>query len=253
MSDALCFLERAGCEGGGKGILCSIEKTFTLSTVDTMRICMSEAIDIRVEIIRASDSKKAVYLWDGFDGESIYAYWSLGNGSCDCNRELFFNKALGIDSTDVRCSEGRFVVKVFNDDTNELLYEDGSEPITFQLSGDRDNPSVSVSDKAFCLPANPMSDRGQSVLHKTIVRRLTPTECERLQGFPDGWTNILAKTPDSPRYKALGNSMAVPVMKWIGQRIGNQKPVVYDQEAIRNALFVAPIREDEGGQYGLFD
>jgi len=88
--------------------------------------------------------------------------------------------------------------------------------------------------------------------HKTIVRRLTPTECERLQGFPDGWTNILAKTPDSPRYKALGNSMAVPVMKWIGQRIGNQQPVVYDQEAIRNALFVAPIREDEGGQLNLF-
>jgi DNA (cytosine-5)-methyltransferase 1 len=51
------------------------------------------------------------------------------------------------------------------------------------------------------------------------VRRLTPTECERLQGFPDGYTNIKDKCPDSPRYKALGNSMAVPVMKWIGDRI----------------------------------
>jgi DNA (cytosine-5)-methyltransferase 1 len=51
------------------------------------------------------------------------------------------------------------------------------------------------------------------------VRRLTPTECERLQGFPDGYTNIKDKCPDSPRYKALGNSMAVPVMKWIGERI----------------------------------
>jgi DNA (cytosine-5)-methyltransferase 1 len=51
------------------------------------------------------------------------------------------------------------------------------------------------------------------------VRRLTPIECERLQGFPDDYTNIKEKTPDGSRYKALGNSMAVPVMKWIGQRI----------------------------------
>jgi DNA (cytosine-5)-methyltransferase 1 len=51
------------------------------------------------------------------------------------------------------------------------------------------------------------------------VRRLTPIECERLQGFPNDYTNIKEKTPDGNRYKALGNSMAVPVMKWIGQRI----------------------------------
>ena len=54
------------------------------------------------------------------------------------------------------------------------------------------------------------------------VRRLTPTECERLQGFPDGWTDIPHKgkpAADGPRYKALGNSMAVNVMRWIGQRI----------------------------------
>jgi DNA (cytosine-5)-methyltransferase 1 len=55
------------------------------------------------------------------------------------------------------------------------------------------------------------------------VRRLTPIECERLQGFPDNYTNIpwrkQPESPDGPRYKALGNSMAVPVMKWIGSRI----------------------------------
>ena len=51
------------------------------------------------------------------------------------------------------------------------------------------------------------------------VRRLTPVECERLQGFPDGWTDIYDNTPDTPRYKAIGNSMAVPVIKWIGEQI----------------------------------
>lgn len=57
------------------------------------------------------------------------------------------------------------------------------------------------------------------------VRRLTPVECERLQGFPDNYTNIpwrkKEESPDGPRYKALGNSMAVPVMHWIGKRIAD--------------------------------
>ena len=54
------------------------------------------------------------------------------------------------------------------------------------------------------------------------VRRLTPTECERLQGFPDGYTLVDYRgkpASDGPRYKALGNSMAVPVLRWIGERI----------------------------------
>jgi len=59
----------------------------------------------------------------------------------------------------------------------------------------------------------------------SVVRRLTPRECERLQGFPDDWTRIpyrgkgAAGCPDGPRYKAIGNSMAVPVMRWLGSQI----------------------------------
>jgi DNA (cytosine-5)-methyltransferase 1 len=62
----------------------------------------------------------------------------------------------------------------------------------------------------------------QGVAHHMVVRRLTPTEVERLQGFPDGYTDIRPNgkdTPDGPRYKALGNSMAVPCMRWLGKRI----------------------------------
>ena len=60
------------------------------------------------------------------------------------------------------------------------------------------------------------------VLTPTHVRRLTPRECERLQGFPDDYTLILYRgkpAPDGNRYKVLGNSMAVPVMHWLGKRI----------------------------------
>lgn len=63
------------------------------------------------------------------------------------------------------------------------------------------------------------------VVNQSLVRRLTPRECERLQGFPDDWTKIPYRKksaddcPDGPRYAACGNSMAVPVMAWIGKRI----------------------------------
>ena len=66
------------------------------------------------------------------------------------------------------------------------------------------------------------NDFAPMLLRDAVVRRLTPRECERLQGFPDDHTLIPWKgkpATDGHRYKALGNSMAVPVMRWIGERI----------------------------------
>ena len=57
-----------------------------------------------------------------------------------------------------------------------------------------------------------------TIWEKSTVRRLTPTECERLQGFPDGWTDGQA---DSHRYKQMGNAVAVPVVQWIINRLTN--------------------------------
>ena len=79
------------------------------------------------------------------------------------------------------------------------------------------NPNV---DKMGTLMRGGQGGRMDGVMQTNMkVRRLTPIECERLQGFPDNYTNIKKDCPDGHRYKALGNSMAVPVMKWIGQRI----------------------------------
>ena len=61
-----------------------------------------------------------------------------------------------------------------------------------------------------------------AALHGSAVRRLTPKECARLQGFPDDYLDITYRgkpAADGPKYKALGNSMATPVMRWIGERI----------------------------------
>ena len=81
-------------------------------------------------------------------------------------------------------------------------------------------------DLAGTLQRGGSGGRHDGVMEPTsAVRRLTPVECERLQGFPDNFTAIpwrkkgAEDCPDGPRYKALGNSMAVPVMRWIGERI----------------------------------
>jgi DNA (cytosine-5)-methyltransferase 1 len=132
----------------------------------------------------------------------------------------------------------------------------------FTYSGYSNQPAWMTGDRTDCLPASGHSDGshqgvgvvafkpGQSeaaggtfvteefaptlqsqnngstavpaVAHAMAVRRLTPRECERLQGFPDDYTLVeYRKKPaaDGPRYRALGNSMAVPVMRWIGERI----------------------------------
>ncbi|MBJ6542455.1 phage N-6-adenine-methyltransferase [Enterobacter hormaechei] len=88
------------------------------------------------------------------------------------------------------------------------------------------NATEPMHDVSPCLT---VADR-HGVATSISVRRLTPIECERLQGFPDNHTLIgwrgkdAAECPDGPRYKAIGNSMAVPVMRWIGKRIAASLP-----------------------------
>jgi DNA (cytosine-5)-methyltransferase 1 len=96
--------------------------------------------------------------------------------------------------------------------------------IAFQQNS-RDEVRLMAGDGAItgALAAEPGS-RGTTTFlaAAAAVRRLTPRECERLQGFPDDYTLVPHRgkpMADGPRYKALGNSMAVPVMRWIGERI----------------------------------
>ena len=74
----------------------------------------------------------------------------------------------------------------------------------------------------------PAKAQGGLMVLTNRVRRLTPVECERLMGFPDNWTRVPYRgrpaeaCPDSPRYRAIGNSWAVPCIRWIGERIQKQ-------------------------------
>ena len=95
------------------------------------------------------------------------------------------------------------------------------DPPIVRIADDNANAAVDF-DMCGCLK---VGGSAPAVADGYVVRRLTPTECERLQGFPDGHTKIpyrgksAEKCPDTPRYKALGNSFAVPVVAWIGRRI----------------------------------
>jgi len=93
---------------------------------------------------------------------------------------------------------------------------------TFKIrggGGDGGKGYLGSDEKTFTISTT----QDQQLFANMAVRRLTPIECERLQGFPDDYTNIpwrkKLESPDGPRYKAMGNSMAVPCMKWIGERI----------------------------------
>ena len=95
-------------------------------------------------------------------------------------------------------------------------------PMAVCLGGQHPNAGIGIDQSPTLTNAMGAGGGHVPITNAMAVRRLTPVECERLQGFPDTYTDIMSKgkaTPDGPRYKALGNSMAVPVMAWIGNRI----------------------------------
>jgi site-specific DNA-cytosine methylase len=99
-------------------------------------------------------------------------------------------------------------------------------PVAVAMAFDTYNQSINEhTSQTIKSPQGAVQESVGAVLHAMQVRRLTPEECEALQGFPRSYTAIpwrgkpAAACPDGPRYKALGNSMAVPVMRWIGERI----------------------------------
>ncbi|MFO6144408.1 DNA cytosine methyltransferase, partial [Pseudomonas aeruginosa] len=102
----------------------------------------------------------------------------------------------------------------------------GQPIISVSLRGRDGGGTIEAGDEiATCLRASSGGgDKPHALVH-SAVRRLTPRECERLQGFPDDYTLIpwrgkpATECPDGPRYKAIGNSKAVPVVRWIGRRL----------------------------------
>jgi len=133
------------------------------------------------------------------------------------------------------------------------------EPFTLAIRGRAEGSTVEVRNdgtaNALLTPNGGRAGMGVGAIGwGTQVRRLTPHECERLQGFPDNHTLInwrgkeAADCPDGPRYRAIGNSMAVPVMRWIGERIQKEIDAVQHNEASAGKYRL--IYADPPWQYG---
>ncbi|EDT7010697.1 Dam family site-specific DNA-(adenine-N6)-methyltransferase [Salmonella enterica subsp. enterica] len=133
-----------------------------------------------------------------------------------------------------------------------------TEPYTMAIRGREEGSTVEVRNdgtaNALLTPNGGRAGMGVGAVGWGMqVRRLTPVECERLQGFPDNHTLIswrgkdAADCPDGQRYKAIGNSMAVPVMRWIGERIAEALPI---QEPTPRR-WQRPFLKWAGGKYSL--
>lgn len=215
---------RSGCAGGGKGALVQTEKTGTLSTLQDQTLfqpvyCLAGNIIDRSETAGANGSgvkENQSYTLNTVDRPAVAykVFDARGNG------------------------DGKTVPTITGD--HESRVTDYTAIITErQTFSEQSYSYYKKSDKCSTMKAK-AGDVGNGseclIAEKTIhwiVRRLTPTECERLQGYPDGWTDIgewtdtkgkKHKPADSPRYKALGNSIALPQWFWIAQKMKRYLP-----------------------------
>lgn len=170
---------RSGCEGGGKGALVQTEKSATLSTLQDQTLFQPVVYDAR-----GNGDGKVVPTITGDHENRITDYTAIAIERKTFNEQSFSHYKESDKCSTLKAKAGNI--------------GNGSECL--------------IAEKAI----------------RWIVRRLTPVECERLQGFPDNYTNIgdwtdskgkKHKYADSPRYKALGNSIALPQWFWLAQRM----------------------------------
>lgn len=189
---------RSGCEGGGKGALVQTELSATLSTLqDQTLICLADNTSLHNSkqkispVVFESHSQDARYTQQGDTSPACTAQWGTGGNNMPLvvEKKAFAMQRIG----EYKESEHASTMKSRD-------YKDATD-----LIAEKETKNL-----------------------RWIVRRLTPLEDERLQGFPDGWTDIgdwidengkKHKTSDAARYKALGNSIALPQWYWIFQKM----------------------------------
>ena len=226
----VCSPHQGGCDGGGKGDLVQEDKSGTLGTSNDQTIFT--AIPINDKATR----------WQG-GGESRNHDGS-GNG-LGIGKEGDPSPTLTAgDRHGVMC--GNQVPLTYQDVTGTLSpgahagsYNGQDAYNDMLVCGATPDVAHALRAKAACAYRE---DAETYPVQNMVVRRLTPMECERLQGFPDHWTNIgewtdekgkKHKDADSPRYKALGNSIALPFWEWMLRRMARYLP----EQATLGSLF----------------
>lgn len=240
---------RGGCDGGGKGALVQTEKSGTLGTGNDQTIfCM--ATQQGGAELRTDDRAPTLTAAVGMSGNNqpvVCAGFKLGNSEqarsigyqeelsptlnaeCGGNKPAVVAPAVALDMTHA-CD----VIRECGEQSPSLqarMRTGGNQvPLTYQMNGFGD---YRVGEVASSCKQRDFKDSTDLAITNMVVRRLTPMECERLQGFPDHWTDIgewidgkgkRHKPSDSPRYKALGNSIALPFWGWMLRRMARYLP-----------------------------
>ena len=195
-----------GRDGGGKGALIQTEKSGTLGTGNDQTIFQAGAFKL---------GNSATARTIGYEEEVSPTL----NAECGGNKPAVCYQMQGFG--DYREADVASACKQrdYKDSTDLVIGIDGE--------------CNAYAEQYGTLRAHASGGSEEMLMHRMVVRRLTPLECERLQGFPDGWTDIgdytdstgkKRKTSDSARYKALGNSIALPFWRWMFGRMSAYLP-----------------------------
>ncbi len=209
--------QREGKDGGGKGPLISEEKSLTLATsndqvlAQPMAFAQNQLGEVRTgEVLNTLNTNSNA---SGRNTPMVAQPMAFDTYNQTVNHHT--SQTIGSSASDV--NHYGAVLQPVPTSNDQVLMQQVAPALTASNDPSRSPQSSEVTQQVLAVMKAPM--------HTMQVRRLTPVECERLQGFPDNWTKIPWKRkpaeecPDGPRYKALGNSMAVPCMRWIGERI----------------------------------
>ena len=258
---------RSGCAGGGKGALVQTEKTGTLSTLQDQTLfqlireptyCISgNTVDRKTNQNGSGVRENGSFTVNTVDRHAVVYSIQEENPAQDARyKEAPTCSPTGYDSwgtgggntplvavpgqvTSYGIGNGQAHAYASKEKSGTLDTMHDAQAVAIEYSGclnpwDTQARRVYGEDGAFpALPSRETAGGNQQAVlagqrTRWIVRRLTPTECERLQGYPDGWTDIgewtdtkgkKHKPADSPRYKALGNSIALPQWFWIARKM----------------------------------
>lgn len=200
----LTFKVRGGCEGGGKGFLGSEDAAFTVATTQDQWLAQPVAFHHNAQACQLPSADRDTSVSDALT----------------CSQQAAVAQPVAF--VDVGATlKGGSGSRGYPDPSDGNGHNIVAQPVAFTRCDNGQDAAVDVTPTMRC--GSNYSAHLAVAQPAMQVRRLTPVECERLQGFPDGYTNIpwrgKPESPDGPRYKALGNSMAVPVMRWIGEHI----------------------------------
>ena len=221
---AISFQERSGKPGGEKGILIQEEHTGALNTMNNKMVFDPSVHHEYRELGEVSETVRSRY---GTGGNNVPMVVKQGGETVDC---LAGN---GIDRAETAGCNGKGWTEDVSYTLNTIdrpavmafqgfgVYAEACKGSALKARNDGEsNCDLVVGAKCaddYKGVNNQIAERGKLIPENATVRRLTPLECERLQGFPDGWTDIPGAT-DSKRYRALGNSIALPFWEHLAKR-----------------------------------